>query len=275
MAVRYHRSRPAVADIHRSGTRRAYARVPAGGALKRGFDVRFKTDGALGQGRHDTSLRARRSRRGSAWADLPAQPWKTSGGLDAEIACWPPGAWAGSTSLWRISVARIDAGGPFSRFVGVDRVITLLERARRGAARRLRRGRSCPDAAARALRLPGRRGRRLRAAGRRLGRLQCDEPARPRAGAGVRHPPRRRLAAHAARPAHGGGKPLAGPGRRRRGIRLGTGHRPVVGRIGPWLAPAPHRDGGPCRGRGIDRRGHRAAGAERRSVRCRAREDAT
>jgi len=58
-------------------------------------------------------------------ADLPAQPWKNGGGLTREIACWPPGAGL-DDFLWRISVARIDAGGPFSRFAGVDRVITLL-----------------------------------------------------------------------------------------------------------------------------------------------------
>jgi environmental stress-induced protein Ves len=58
-------------------------------------------------------------------ADVPAQPWKNGGGLTREIACWPPGAGL-DAFLWRISVARIDAGGPFSRFQGVDRIITLL-----------------------------------------------------------------------------------------------------------------------------------------------------
>ena len=58
-------------------------------------------------------------------ADLPAQPWKNGGGLTREIACWPPGAGL-DDFLWRLSVAHIEAGGPFSRFAGVDRVITLL-----------------------------------------------------------------------------------------------------------------------------------------------------
>ena len=58
-------------------------------------------------------------------ADVPAQPWKNGGGLTREIVCWPPGAGV-HDFLWRISVARIDADGPFSRFAGVDRVITLL-----------------------------------------------------------------------------------------------------------------------------------------------------
>lgn len=58
-------------------------------------------------------------------ADIPAQPWKNGGGTTREIACWPPGAGL-DDFLWRISVAHIAAGGPFSRFAGVDRVITLL-----------------------------------------------------------------------------------------------------------------------------------------------------
>ncbi|WP_427185178.1 HutD family protein [Bordetella bronchialis] len=58
-------------------------------------------------------------------ADVAARPWKNGGGTTREIACWPPGAGL-DDFLWRISVARIDAGGPFSRFAGVDRVITLL-----------------------------------------------------------------------------------------------------------------------------------------------------
>jgi len=58
-------------------------------------------------------------------ADVPAQAWKNGGGLTREIVCWPPGAGV-NDFLWRISVARIDADGPFSRFADVDRVITLL-----------------------------------------------------------------------------------------------------------------------------------------------------
>lgn len=53
-------------------------------------------------------------------------PWKNGGGLTQEIVCWPPGAGM-SEFQWRVSVASIDAGGPFSVFPGVDRVILLLE----------------------------------------------------------------------------------------------------------------------------------------------------
>ncbi|WP_454689190.1 HutD/Ves family protein [Achromobacter aloeverae] len=59
-------------------------------------------------------------------ADVPARPWKNGGGVTREIVCWPPGAGL-EDFLWRISVARIDADGPFSRFEGVDRVIALLD----------------------------------------------------------------------------------------------------------------------------------------------------
>ena len=56
---------------------------------------------------------------------LPATPWKNGGGATREIACWPPGADMEHFD-WRMSVATIAQSGPFSRFPGVDRVITLL-----------------------------------------------------------------------------------------------------------------------------------------------------
>ena len=59
-------------------------------------------------------------------AELPATPWKNGGGSTREIGCWPPGA-GFDDFLWRVSIARIAASGPFSRFAGVDRVITLLD----------------------------------------------------------------------------------------------------------------------------------------------------
>lgn len=59
-------------------------------------------------------------------AQLPVTPWKNGGGSTREIACWPPGAGLDDFD-WRVSVANIDSSGPFSRFLGVDRVIVLLE----------------------------------------------------------------------------------------------------------------------------------------------------
>lgn len=59
-------------------------------------------------------------------ATLTASPWKNGGGVTREIACWPPGAGMDDFQ-WRLSIATIDASGPFSAFAGVDRVITLLD----------------------------------------------------------------------------------------------------------------------------------------------------
>ena len=56
---------------------------------------------------------------------LPATPWKNGGGSTRELACWPPGADMEHFD-WRVSLATIAQSGPFSRFAGVDRVITLL-----------------------------------------------------------------------------------------------------------------------------------------------------
>ena len=58
-------------------------------------------------------------------AQVPATPWKNGGGATRELACWPPGADMEHFD-WRVSVATIAQSGPFSRFAGVDRVITLL-----------------------------------------------------------------------------------------------------------------------------------------------------
>ncbi len=58
-------------------------------------------------------------------ATTPCTPWKNGGGATRELACWPPGADMEHFD-WRVSVATIAQSGPFSRFAGVDRVITLL-----------------------------------------------------------------------------------------------------------------------------------------------------
>ena len=57
---------------------------------------------------------------------LPATPWKNGGGSTREIACWPPGAGLANFD-WRISIATIAQGGPFSVFEGIDRQIMLLD----------------------------------------------------------------------------------------------------------------------------------------------------
>ena len=60
-------------------------------------------------------------------------PWKNGGGQTAEVLCVPTGSDLESFD-WRISTAQVGQSGPFSRFAGDDRVLTILE----GGAIRLR-----------------------------------------------------------------------------------------------------------------------------------------
>jgi uncharacterized protein len=53
-------------------------------------------------------------------------PWKNGGGETIEIAIAPEGATVESFD-WRISLARVDAPGPFSLFPGVDRTLAVVE----------------------------------------------------------------------------------------------------------------------------------------------------
>jgi environmental stress-induced protein Ves len=59
-------------------------------------------------------------------ADRIATPWKNGGGVTREVAIFPPGADLNAFE-WRISLAEIEADGPFSPFVGVDRVLTVIQ----------------------------------------------------------------------------------------------------------------------------------------------------
>ena len=58
-----------------------------------------------------------------ALADTPPQPWRNGGGVTRELLAWPDGG------DWRvrISVAEIEADGPFSAFPGVERWFAVLE----------------------------------------------------------------------------------------------------------------------------------------------------
>jgi hypothetical protein len=53
-------------------------------------------------------------------------PWKNGGGTTAEIAAYPPGAGLDDFH-WRVSVADVHSGGPFSHFAGIDRKLALLK----------------------------------------------------------------------------------------------------------------------------------------------------
>ena len=73
--------------------------------------------------------------------DAPAQRWRNGGGTTRELLAWP------ATGEWqvRISVADIEADGPFSAYPGVERWFTVLqgtgvELTLDGTAQRLHRG---------------------------------------------------------------------------------------------------------------------------------------
>ncbi|MEO8526020.1 MAG: HutD family protein [Caldimonas sp.] len=51
------------------------------------------------------------------FADTAAQPWRNGGGVTRELLAWPGvGDWC-----VRVSIADIEADGPFSTFSGVQR----------------------------------------------------------------------------------------------------------------------------------------------------------
>lgn len=52
--------------------------------------------------------------------------WKNGGGETAEIAVAPESAGLDDFG-WRVSMATVEAGGPFSAFPGVDRTLSILE----------------------------------------------------------------------------------------------------------------------------------------------------
>lgn len=54
---------------------------------------------------------------------LVAAPWANGGGITREIAALRG---AGGI-LWRISLADVDAEGPFSVFAGLRRILTVIE----------------------------------------------------------------------------------------------------------------------------------------------------
>jgi environmental stress-induced protein Ves len=54
------------------------------------------------------------------------QPWKNGGGVTSEVCVFPAGSSLNDFD-WRISIAEVTSAGPFSRFPGIDRVLTVLE----------------------------------------------------------------------------------------------------------------------------------------------------
>ncbi len=58
--------------------------------------------------------------------EVAPTPWKNGGGTTRELVAWPnSGQW-----VWRMSVAEVKQGGPFSSFQGVQRWFAVLSGAR-------------------------------------------------------------------------------------------------------------------------------------------------
>ncbi|MBZ9675100.1 HutD family protein [Mesorhizobium sp. ES1-1] len=55
-----------------------------------------------------------------------SMPWKNGGGVTTEIIVSPAGAGLDHFD-WRVSMARVEASGPFSQFSGIDRTLAVLE----------------------------------------------------------------------------------------------------------------------------------------------------
>ena len=53
-------------------------------------------------------------------------PWANGGGTTYQVATGPEGADL-ETFDWRVSLADVDAGGPFSSFPGIDRVLMVID----------------------------------------------------------------------------------------------------------------------------------------------------
>lgn len=59
-------------------------------------------------------------------AEYRSMPWKNGGGVTTEILVSPAAAGLDDFD-WRVSMARVENGGPFSQFAGIDRTLAVLE----------------------------------------------------------------------------------------------------------------------------------------------------
>ncbi|MGB8817526.1 MAG: HutD family protein [Rhizobiaceae bacterium] len=57
------------------------------------------------------------------FADLAAVPWKNGGGVTREIARLD----IDGAMCWRLSIADVASEGPFSKFAGMQRILTVIE----------------------------------------------------------------------------------------------------------------------------------------------------
>jgi hypothetical protein len=60
------------------------------------------------------------------WEQHRRMPWRNGGGVTYEVASSPADSDLGDFD-WRISIADVEAGGPFSAFPDIDRTIILIE----------------------------------------------------------------------------------------------------------------------------------------------------
>jgi uncharacterized protein len=60
------------------------------------------------------------------WGQHRRMPWRNGGGVTYEVASSPADAGLADFD-WRISIADVEAGGPFSAFPDIDRTIILIE----------------------------------------------------------------------------------------------------------------------------------------------------
>lgn len=65
------------------------------------------------------------------YAELKPVPWRNGGGVTRELARFPQasgqGAAAGDAWDWRVSIAEVSRAGAFSRFAGMERVLTVVD----------------------------------------------------------------------------------------------------------------------------------------------------
>lgn len=58
--------------------------------------------------------------------DYDVMPWKNGGGTTTELASSADQSGSMDGFVWRISIANVASNGPFSKFEGYDRIITMI-----------------------------------------------------------------------------------------------------------------------------------------------------
>ncbi len=65
------------------------------------------------------------------YAELKPRPWRNGGGVTRELARFPDSAGRGAAEDgswdWRVSIAEVARAGAFSRYAGMERVLTVVD----------------------------------------------------------------------------------------------------------------------------------------------------